>query len=95
MATFNFAIAAGALVGGPAVDGISAPAAPLTGAVLMAAAAGTAWAASNRRSPRAGDAVPDHGAGDTGRLARERSRRSASAARRPSERERSAGGPPA
>ncbi|GAA2617883.1 MFS transporter [Streptomyces spororaveus] len=44
VAMFNFAIAAGALCGGLAVDGISAPAAPLGGAALMLAAAVTVWA---------------------------------------------------
>ncbi|GAA3384868.1 MULTISPECIES: MFS transporter [Streptomyces] len=41
VAVFNFAIAAGALAGGFAVDGVSVPAAPLTGAALMLAAAVT------------------------------------------------------
>ncbi|MEU9718323.1 MFS transporter [Streptomyces sp. NPDC047976] len=41
VAMFNFAIAAGALAGGLAVDGVSVPAAPLTGAALMLAAAVT------------------------------------------------------
>lgn len=39
VAMFNFAIAAGALAGGLAVDGVSVPAAPLAGAALMLAAA--------------------------------------------------------
>ncbi|MFG2990354.1 MFS transporter [Streptomyces sp. NPDC048257] len=51
VAMFNFAIAAGALCGGLAVDGISAPAAPLGGAALMLAAAGTVWATAIRRTP--------------------------------------------
>ncbi|WP_327260864.1 MFS transporter [Streptomyces sp. NBC_01232] len=51
VAMFNFAIAAGALGGGLAVDGISAPAAPLGGAALMLAAAGTVWATAIRRKP--------------------------------------------
>ncbi|MEV6950483.1 MFS transporter [Streptomyces sp. NPDC051183] len=41
VAMFNLAIAAGALAGGLAVDGLSAPAAPLTGACLMCLAAVT------------------------------------------------------
>ncbi|MFC9294929.1 MFS transporter [Streptomyces sp. NPDC057011] len=54
VAMFNLAIAAGALLGGLAVDGISAPAAPLGGAALMLLAAVTVWATSVRRRP--GDA---------------------------------------
>ncbi|MBT2449545.1 MFS transporter [Streptomyces sp. ISL-43] len=53
VAMFNLAIAAGALSGGLAVDGISVSAAPLTGAVLMALAAVTAWVASTAGSARA------------------------------------------
>ncbi|MFD4243406.1 MFS transporter [Streptomyces sp. NPDC058525] len=49
VAVFNLAIAAGALLGGLAVDGVSAPAAPLAGAALMLLAAGTVWATSIRR----------------------------------------------
>ncbi|MFI8341614.1 MFS transporter [Streptomyces sp. NPDC085639] len=49
VAMFNLAIAAGALCGGLAVDGISAPAAPLGGAALMLVAAGTVWATAIRR----------------------------------------------
>ncbi|MCJ1676735.1 MFS transporter [Streptomyces sp. APSN-46.1] len=62
VAMFNFAIAAGALVGGLAVDGISAPAAPLTGALLMLSAAVATGVTSMRRRepgcPTTG--VPDH-----------------------------------
>ncbi|AWZ16649.1 MFS transporter [Streptomyces sp. ICC1] len=54
VAMFNLAIAAGALSGGLAVDGISVPAAPLTGAVLMALAAGTVWATSTSRRATGG-----------------------------------------
>ncbi|MFJ7587822.1 MFS transporter [Streptomyces sp. NPDC097617] len=53
VAMFNLAIAAGALGGGLAVDGISAPAAPLGGAALMLAAAGTIWATAIRPRPEA------------------------------------------
>ncbi|WP_079403777.1 MFS transporter [Streptomyces sp. 3211] len=49
VAMFNLAIAAGALCGGLAVDGISAPAAPLGGAALMLVAAATVWATAIRR----------------------------------------------
>ncbi len=49
VAMFNLAIAAGALCGGLAVDGISAPAAPLGGAALMLVAACTVWATAIRR----------------------------------------------
>ncbi|MFE5557560.1 MFS transporter [Streptomyces sp. NPDC056544] len=52
VAMFNFAIAAGALCGGLAVDGISVPAAPLGGAALMFAAAATVWVTAIRRTPR-------------------------------------------
>ncbi|MFD9336933.1 MFS transporter [Streptomyces sp. NPDC060028] len=52
VAMFNLAIAAGALAGGLAVDGLSAPAAPLTGACLMCLAAVTVVVTS-----RAGAAV--------------------------------------
>ncbi|WP_326593441.1 MFS transporter [Streptomyces sp. NBC_01294] len=55
VAVFNLAIAAGALFGGLAVDGISAPAAPLGGAALMLVAAGTVWATAVRRKPDALD----------------------------------------
>ncbi|MFD7259796.1 MFS transporter [Streptomyces sp. NPDC059874] len=51
VAMFNFAIAAGALFGGLAVDGLSAPAAPLGGAALMLLAAVTVWATAIRRRP--------------------------------------------
>ncbi len=61
VAMFNLAIAAGALAGGLAVDGISAPAAPLGGAALMVLAAGTVWATSIRRQSGRTD-----GAGQTG-----------------------------
>ncbi|WP_406367796.1 MFS transporter [Streptomyces sp. NBC_01546] len=61
VAMFNLAIAAGALLGGLAVDGISAPAAPLGGAALMLLAAGTVWATSVRRQPGRTD-----GQGQTG-----------------------------
>nr|WP_244291427.1 MFS transporter [Streptomyces subrutilus] len=61
VAMFNLAIAAGALAGGLAVDGISAPAAPLGGAALMLLAAGTVWATSIRRRSGRTD-----GAGQTG-----------------------------
>lgn len=53
VAMFNLAIAAGALTGGLAVDGIAAPAAPLAGAVLMALAAVTVWVTSTSRRARA------------------------------------------
>ncbi|MFD9516686.1 MFS transporter [Streptomyces sp. NPDC059979] len=55
VAVFNLAIAAGALFGGLAVDGISAPAAPLGAAALMLVAAGTVWATAVRRKPGALD----------------------------------------
>lgn len=55
VAVFNLAIAAGALCGGLAVDGISAPAAPLGGAALMLVAVGTVWATAVRRKPDALD----------------------------------------
>ncbi|WP_078906538.1 MFS transporter [Streptomyces sp. NRRL S-378] len=51
VAMFNLAIAAGALLGGLAVDGISAPAAPLGGAALMLMAAVTVRATALRRRP--------------------------------------------
>ncbi|MFG2617492.1 MFS transporter [Streptomyces sp. NPDC048507] len=54
VAMFNFAIAAGALVGGLAVDRISVPAAPLTGAGLMVIAAGTVGTALRRGRRRPG-----------------------------------------
>ncbi|MFJ4776899.1 MFS transporter [Streptomyces sp. NPDC088762] len=53
VAMFNLAIAAGALLGGLAVDGISAPAAPFGGAALMLVAAVTVWVTSVRRRPGA------------------------------------------
>ncbi|WP_405921079.1 MFS transporter [Streptomyces sp. NBC_00122] len=49
VAMFNLAIAAGALLGGLAVDGIAAPAAPRGGAALMLLAAGTVRVTSVRR----------------------------------------------
>ncbi|MFF8266940.1 MFS transporter [Streptomyces sp. NPDC016562] len=55
VAMFNLAIAAGALGGGLAVDGISVAAAPLGGAVLMLLAACTVRAAVVRRRPDALD----------------------------------------
>lgn len=55
VAVFNLAIAAGALSGGLAVDGLSASAAPLGGAALMLVAAVTVWATSVRRGPRTAD----------------------------------------
>ncbi|MFD6967331.1 MFS transporter [Streptomyces sp. NPDC059949] len=55
VAVFNLAIAVGALFGGLAVDGISAPAAPLGAAALMLVAAGTVWATAVRRKPGALD----------------------------------------
>ncbi|MFD6110928.1 MFS transporter [Streptomyces yangpuensis] len=54
VAMFNLAIAAGALFGGLAVDGISAPAAPLGGAALMLMAAVTVRASALRRPERNG-----------------------------------------
>nr|WSW47425.1 MFS transporter [Streptomyces sp. NBC_01001] len=53
VAMFNLAIAAGALAGGFAVDGIGAPAAPLTGAALMLVAAVTVSLTVTVRMPRA------------------------------------------
>ncbi|WP_106982722.1 MULTISPECIES: MFS transporter [unclassified Streptomyces] len=50
VAMFNFAIAAGALCGGLAVDNLSEPAAPLGGATLMLAAAATVWVTAIRRT---------------------------------------------
>ncbi|MCY0937203.1 MFS transporter [Streptomyces sp. H34-S4] len=50
VAMFNLAIAAGALSGGLAVDGISVPAAPLAGAALMALAAVTVRVTSTSRT---------------------------------------------
>ncbi|MEU9143357.1 MFS transporter [Streptomyces sp. NPDC048349] len=61
VAMFNLAIAAGALLGGLAVDGLAAPAAPLFGAALMLLAAGTVWTTSIRRRPGRTD-----GRGQTG-----------------------------
>ncbi|MGW6978948.1 MFS transporter [Streptomyces sp. NPDC054932] len=51
VAMFNLAIAAGALGGGLAVDGLSVPAAPLGAAALMLAAAGTVRVTAIRRTP--------------------------------------------
>ncbi|MCY0947781.1 hypothetical protein [Streptomyces antarcticus] len=48
VARFNLVIAAGALLGGLAVDGISAPAAPLSGVALMLLAAAAVWGTSGR-----------------------------------------------
>ncbi|MCX5195144.1 MFS transporter [Streptomyces sp. NBC_00249] len=59
VAMFNFAIAAGALAGGLAVDRVSVPAAPLTGAALMLAAAATVALSGRHRRDRAAP-VPDH-----------------------------------
>ncbi|MER7508130.1 MFS transporter [Streptomyces lavendulae] len=78
VAMFNFAIAAGALVGGLAVDGIAVRAAPLGGAVLMAAAAATVafsllWGGGGRRGPGPGGGVPereDNGSAEPGSRAR-------------------------
>ncbi|WP_327281944.1 MFS transporter [Streptomyces sp. NBC_01205] len=53
VAMFNLAIAAGALAGGFAVDGIGAPAAPLMGAALMLLAAVTVTLTVTVRMPRA------------------------------------------
>ncbi|WP_078613247.1 MFS transporter [Streptomyces katrae] len=53
VAMFNLAIAAGALAGGFAVDGIGAAAAPLTGAALMLVAAVTVGLTVMVRMPRA------------------------------------------
>ncbi|WP_327363610.1 MFS transporter [Streptomyces sp. NBC_01296] len=53
VAMFNLAIAAGALAGGFAVDGIGAPAAPLTGAALMLVAAVTVSLTVTVRMPTA------------------------------------------
>lgn len=50
VAMFNLAIAAGALAGGLAVDGISVPAAPWAGAALMALAAVTVRVTSTSRT---------------------------------------------
>ncbi|WP_327251188.1 MFS transporter [Streptomyces sp. NBC_01244] len=61
VAMFNLAIAAGALSGGLAVDGISVPAAPLAGAALMALAAVTVRVTSTSRT--ATRAVAGSGAG--------------------------------
>lgn len=59
VAMFNLAIAAGALSGGLVVDGISVPAAPLTGAALMGMAAVTVWVTSaSGRARAAAAAVP-------------------------------------
>ncbi|MFD8020201.1 MFS transporter [Streptomyces lavendulae] len=78
VAMFNFAIAAGALVGGLAVDGIAVRAAPLGGAVLMAAAAATVAfsllrGGGGRRGPGPDGDVPepaDNGAAEPGSRAR-------------------------
>lgn len=61
VAMFNLAIAAGALLGGLAVDRLAVAAAPLGGAALMLVAAGTVWATSFRRQSGDTDA-----AGQTG-----------------------------
>ncbi|MEU3403282.1 MFS transporter [Streptomyces sp. NPDC006670] len=61
VAMFNLAIAAGALAGGLAVDRLSVPAAPLTGAALMLLAALTVAVHLRRRGPDAG-AAPGAGA---------------------------------
>ncbi|MEU9036100.1 MFS transporter [Streptomyces sp. NPDC048352] len=59
VAMFNFAIAAGALAGGLAVDGVSVPAAPLTGAALMLAAALTVAVTSRKDRDRDRDRDQD------------------------------------
>ncbi|MFF5703036.1 MFS transporter [Streptomyces sp. NPDC012794] len=64
VAMFNFAIAAGALTGGLAVDGVSVPAAPLTGAALMLAAALTVAVATRRDADGEGDGGPSGGTPD-------------------------------
>ncbi|MFE1794497.1 MFS transporter, partial [Streptomyces sp. NPDC059525] len=64
VAMFNFAIAAGALAGGLVVDRISVPAAPLTGAALMLAAALTV--AVHLRRGRVRGAGPAEGEGKDG-----------------------------
>ncbi|MFJ8207914.1 MFS transporter [Streptomyces sp. NPDC096033] len=64
VAMFNFAIAAGALAGGLVVDRISVPAAPLTGAALMLAAALTV--AVHLRRGRVQGAGPAEGEGKDG-----------------------------
>ncbi|MER7465890.1 MFS transporter [Streptomyces sp. NPDC097981] len=56
VAMFNLAIAAGAMAGGFAVDGIGAGAAPLTGAALMLLAAVTVALTVTVRMPRATEA---------------------------------------
>ncbi|WP_407840565.1 MFS transporter [Streptomyces sp. DSM 116496] len=76
VAMFNLAIAAGALAGGLAVDGISVPAAPWAGAALMALAAVTVRVTStSRAATRAvtgGGEAPAPGATPTGGLAEAR-----------------------
>ncbi|MFD8147920.1 MFS transporter [Streptomyces sp. NPDC059708] len=64
VAMFNFAIAAGALAGGLAVDRVSVPAAPLTGAALMLTAALTVAVHLRRRrdgEPGRGGPIPEDG----------------------------------
>ncbi|MFD5624165.1 MFS transporter [Streptomyces yangpuensis] len=64
VAMFNLAIAAGALCGGLAVDGISTSAAPLGGAALMLMAAVTVRATALRRRERIGGRIaPDRTGG--------------------------------
>ncbi|MEU8773690.1 MFS transporter [Streptomyces sp. NPDC048606] len=60
VAMFNFAIAAGALLGGLVVDRMAVPAALLTGAALMLAAAVTVLVTGRPRGRRADVPVPDH-----------------------------------
>ncbi|MFD3777994.1 hypothetical protein [Streptomyces sp. NPDC058612] len=55
VAMFNLVITAGALLGGLAVDGISAPAAPLSGAALVLLAAAAVGGTSGRRR----DGIPN------------------------------------
>ncbi|MCY0928137.1 MFS transporter [Streptomyces sp. H27-H1] len=63
VAMFNLAIAAGALSGGLAVDGISVPAAPLAGAALMALAAVTVRVTSTSRTGTGTDTGTGTGTG--------------------------------
>ncbi|MET9603675.1 MFS transporter [Streptomyces sp. NPDC006512] len=72
VAMFNFAIAAGALAGGLAVDRVSVTAAPLTGAALMLLAALTV-AAACRHPAGPVPGVPDHPLGGPADAAPERS----------------------
>ncbi|KPI13635.1 hypothetical protein OV450_8319 [Actinobacteria bacterium OV450] len=65
-ASSRLAIAAGALAGGLAVDGIGAPTAPLTGAALMLLAAATATLTVTVRMPTATTA--DHQTGWIGQF---------------------------